>query len=93
MQMFHCRKCNLNQKWNNDKCLCECDNKKKVLCAKNNGILQHVVVIMVNMQKVLLTIQQFICDEIIEDTKTILTRSTSTNFYIILAFLIVTISC
>ena len=27
---FHGRKCNLNQKWNNDKCWCEC--KKHHIC-------------------------------------------------------------
>ena len=26
---FDCRKYNSNQKWNNDKCRCECKNKKK----------------------------------------------------------------
>ena len=32
------------------------------------------------------------CDEIIKETKTIPTKSTSTNFYILLAFLLSTIS-
>ena len=32
---FNCRKCNLNQKWNNDKCRCDCENKKKsIVCKK-----------------------------------------------------------
>ena len=32
---FHCRKCNLNQRWNNDKCRCDCENKKKsIVCKK-----------------------------------------------------------
>ena len=25
---FDCRKCNSNQKWDNDKCRCECKNLK-----------------------------------------------------------------
>ena len=33
-----------------------------------------------------------LCDEIIKETKTIPTKSTSTNFYILLAFLLSTIS-
>ena len=26
---FNCRKCNLNQKWNKDKCWCNCKNPVK----------------------------------------------------------------
>ena len=26
---FHGRKCNINQKWNNDKCRCECKRHNK----------------------------------------------------------------
>ena len=29
---FDGRKCNSNQKWNNDKCQCECKNPKKRVC-------------------------------------------------------------
>ena len=39
---FDARKCNLNQKWNNDQCQCECKN---ITCVKKNtfGILLHAV--------------------------------------------------
>ena len=41
---FGSRKCNSNQKWNNDKCWWECKNPKKIISAKNIfGILLHVV--------------------------------------------------
>ena len=50
---FKCKfdggRCNSNQKWNNDKCRC----LEKIIL----GILLHEVVKMVNMSKVLLTIQ------------------------------------
>ena len=33
---FDGRKCNSNQKWNNDKCRCKCKNKeKRCVCAKD----------------------------------------------------------
>ena len=32
---FDGRKCNSNQKWNKDKCLCECNNSKKYVCKKD----------------------------------------------------------
>ena len=33
---FDGRKCNSNQKWNNDKCRCKCKNKKKhPICKKD----------------------------------------------------------
>ena len=31
---FDSRKCNLNQKWNNNKCPCECKNPKEHQCKK-----------------------------------------------------------
>ena len=48
---FDGRKCNSNQKWNNDKCRCEFKNKRKHCgCEKDYiGIMQHAVVKMVNM--------------------------------------------
>ena len=47
---FDDRKCSSNQKWNNDKCWCECKIRKSFICAKEVifGILLHVVVKMVN---------------------------------------------
>ena len=49
------RKCNSNQKWNNDKCGCEC--KKHSICQKECGILLYVVAKIVNILQVLMTIQ------------------------------------
>ena len=42
---FDGRKCNSNQKWNNDKCWCECKNTKKLLVSAKDyiWILLHVV--------------------------------------------------
>ena len=97
---YHSKKCNLNQKWNN-KCPCECKNPEEhrvykkgyfsnpAKCSCNNGkdigsIIADSVVI---------------CDEIIDTTETIptertsikfiLTKSTSTNVHIFLAFLFI----
>ena len=57
---FYGRKCNSNQKWNNDKCWCQCKYPKKTSCMQKKiifGIFLHIVVKMVNIQQVLLTIQ------------------------------------
>ena len=32
---FDGRKCNSNQKWNNDKCSCKCKNLKEHVCEKD----------------------------------------------------------
>ena len=53
---FDGKKCNSNQKSNNNKCLCECKNiiyVKKIIF----GILTPAVVKMVNMQQILWMIQ------------------------------------
>ena len=57
---FDSKKCNSNQKWNNEKCWCECKNLNKTMCVWKKykfGILQHIVVKMVNMYEALLKIQ------------------------------------
>ena len=35
---FDCRKCNPNQKWNNDECQCECENPKEYNACKKNYV-------------------------------------------------------
>ena len=35
---FDGRKCNSNQKWNNNNCRCECKNQKKIRVQENNYI-------------------------------------------------------
>ena len=56
---FDCRKWKLNQKWNNNKCWCECKSLKEHCCAKKVifEFLQHLAGEMLNMQEVLLAIQ------------------------------------
>ena len=49
---FDGRKCNLNQKWDNNKCRCECKNLKKTLCVR-----KRLAAKMVNTQEILLVIQ------------------------------------
>ena len=65
------RKCNLNQKWNNDKCWCKC--KKHYTCEKKIifEILLHKVLKMVNIDNWQNFIDNLVstCDEIIEETK------------------------
>ena len=49
---FDGRKCNSNQKWNNDKCQCKCKKHnyvKKIIF----GILLHVIAKMVNVWQIL----------------------------------------
>ena len=47
---FDGRKCNSNQKSNNNECLCKCKNKKNIACVKIRfGILLHLVVKMENI--------------------------------------------
>ena len=55
---YDSKKCNSNQKWNNNKCWCKCKNKKS-MCAKKIifGILLHVAAKMINIQQDLLTIK------------------------------------
>ena len=49
---FDVRKCNSSQKWDNDKCRCECKNLEEHSMSEKKtiyGILLHVVVKMVNV--------------------------------------------
>ena len=48
---FDAGKCYWNQKWNNDKCRCECKNTKNIVITKKTifGILLHLVAKMVNI--------------------------------------------
>ena len=46
---FHARKCNSNQKWNNNKCWCEC--KKKILYVKK-ALFRIVVHLIVKMENI-----------------------------------------
>ena len=101
---FDSKKCNSNQKWNNDKCWCESKNSKELCvfekyyiwnpatCSCKNGLYSGSII----------GDSVIICDEIIKETKaipakrtstkTVLTKCTSTNFYILLAFLSLTIA-
>ena len=57
---FDDRKCNSNQKWDNNKYRSECKTMRKHQVSEKIifGILVHVLIKMVNTQKVLLVIQQ-----------------------------------
>ena len=92
------KKCNWNQKPNNDKCRWKCKNpKENCVCEKNyiwnlatRGFNESIIDDSVVM-----------CDEIIEEikaiptksasTKAVLTKCTWTNFYILLGFLLIAI--
>ena len=100
---FDGRKYNLNQKWNNDKCRCECKSATKhcvcekdyiwspATCSCENG--KYLASVIDNYNSVIT------CDEIIEETKTIPTKFNEKNiicgtksFHILLAFLLITIA-
>ena len=93
------KKCNSNQKWNNNKCWCECKSStKKVIF----GILATFSCKNGKYVGSIIGDSEIICDEIIDTTKTIPTKSTSTkyvlrkctstNFNILLALLLITIA-
>ena len=74
---FDGRKCNSNEKWNNDKCRCECKNLKEHHLCKKNYIwnparysCKYSIYLASIIDDSVIT-----CDEIIENIKTV-----STNF-------------
>ena len=89
---FYGRKRNLNQKQNNDKCWCECKDLKE-LRVREKGYFWNPAMCSCKNGKHARSIggSVVIFDEIIKETKTIPTKSTSTNFYILLAFLLITL--
>ena len=89
---FGGRKYNLNQNWNNDKRWCECKNPKENQCKK--GYFWNPAKCSCENDKYAKRIgnSAVTCNEVIEETKTIPPKSTSTNFYNLLAFLLITIT-
>ena len=103
---FGGRKCNSDQKWNNNKCLCQC--KKHHICEKD--YIWNPVTYSCQNGKYLATITDnsvITCDEIIDreaksydkKTKSITTNFDEKNvickiknFYILLSFLLITIA-
>ena len=93
------RKCNSNQKWNNDKCICECKNPKDYCVCKKYYIWNRATSGCEN-GKYLSSVTEdsvIVCDETIDTTETILTKtvprkSTSTSFYTLRGFLLITIA-
>ena len=96
---FDGRKCNSNQKWNNDKCRCECKkhhiSEKDYICnpdecsCENGKYLEGII------DDSVIT-----CDEIIEETKAVPTNFNAKKqpvekfslFYVLPAFLLTTIT-
>ena len=67
---FDGRKCNLNQKWNNDKCQCEC--RKPHICEKY--YISNPATCSCENGKYLATFigdSVVMCDEMLEETKTV----------------------
>ena len=88
---FDSRKCNSNQKWNNDKCGCECKNPKKHCVWKKDYICYRSLKNGEYVESII-DVSLILCDEIIDTRKTALTKSTSTSFYNSVAFLLITIT-
>ena len=92
----------LNQKWNNDKCRYGCNNPKEQRVCKRSYIWNPATCSCENGKHVENIIGDSVitCDEIIEETiprkstatTTVVTKCTSTNFYTLLAFLLMTIA-
>ena len=98
---FDGRKFNLNQKWNNDKCRCRVKNQKELHLRKKNYIWDSATCgyeIGIYLASII-DDSVITCDEIIEETRTILTYFNNKqvtyktkNVYISLAFLLSTIA-
>ena len=75
---FDNKKCNLNQKQNDDKCRCECKNQKKKLCVQKNYIWNPSTRTCENGRYTRSIIDDSVitCDEIIEETNTVPTKRT-----------------
>ena len=92
------KKCNSNQKWNNDKCWCK--SKKHHICEKD--YIWNPATCSCKNGKYLVSIfddSVITCDEIIEETKKILQQilmkkeaCQTLNVYVLLAFLLITIT-
>ena len=99
---FDEKKCNSNQWWNNDKCRCEC---KKILVCEKDYVWNSAACICQNGKNLasIMDDSVIICDKVIEsfdeEIKTIptsfnekLATCKTRNFYILLAFLLITIA-
>ena len=97
---FNGRKCNLNYKWNNDKFRCECKNPKEHHVCKNDYICHNATTCSCENGKYLASIMDDSVIKFVENiettktvpAKTVPTKSTSTNFYILVVFLLTTIA-
>ena len=99
-----CIKCNLNQKWNNDKYRCVWKYPKKDNTCAKDCIWNHDVCTCKNGKYIASIIDDSVimCDDIIEETKTVPTNSnrietvptkiTSINIYILLDISLITIA-
>ena len=93
------RKCNSNQKRNNNKCRCECKNLKEHIACEKDYVWSPARCSCKNgkyFSSIIIDESVITCDKNIETTKTVPTKtvpikSTSTSFYILLTFLLITI--
>ena len=67
-QKFDGRKCNSNQKWNNDKCQCECKNLKQHYVCKKDYIWNLATCCWKNRKYLAIIID----DKILDTTKRVL---------------------
>ena len=96
---FHRRECNSNQKWNNNKCWSKCKNPKKDHACEKDYIWNSATRSCKNGKywAIIIDNSAITCDVIIEvtttvPTGTVSTKGTSTSFYVLLAFLLITIA-
>ena len=78
---FDGRKCNSNQKWNNDKCQCECKNPKEKNTCEKDYIWNHTTCSCENVEYLISTIDDLviITDEIINRLVNVMS-TVSSNF-------------
>ena len=73
---FDDRKCNSNQKWNNDKYRCECENLKEHHVCKKYHIWNPAA----NYSASIIDDSVVKCDKIIDTTRTVPTKTVPANF-------------
>ena len=78
---FDGRKCNSNQKWNNDKCRCDCKSSKEHHLCKKDYIWNPVTCSCENGKYLAIKKHNSVitCDEIRDTTKSILTKTVTTK--------------
>lgn len=92
---FDCKKCDSNEKWNNNECQCEYKNPRKYHACEKNYIWNSSTCTSENgkYSKIIIGDREITLDKIIEATKIIARKTIAyKNLFVLLAFLLIIIS-